>query len=569
VLASYDENAAGRGVVPLARNRRDPSSSDREVLLSRMVDRSLRPVLASGRVSCSVKAFKEGDLYDPAALAVSAASLACKVAGLPLERLVAATRVCSFEEGAPLRPMASFKEQRSASLNIVVAGPSSHEITMLEGEAAEVAPSDLIEAVKFGAECNEVLLAKQREFLENLGFDWEGVPCELAADDEGVEELHSRIHDTLQGRVEAFARSDIQSKKVRGVFMEKLVQDVRKELSLDTSNDIHEVIAEEFARVASELDMRPGGRKRRYLRRIFASVNVLPSPHGSALFTRGDSQVLGMVSLGPKSKALKHEPVLEGPFLDNFFVSYNFPPYCMNAVGPAWGALNRRNIGHAQIAQRAIRRLIPKDFDFVLHANAEVLQSEGSTSMATVCAIMLALMDAGVPIPRPVAGISFGAYLSKDKTKFTLLTDILGMEDFYGVMDFKICGSRRGLTSFQLDIKVPALEVKYIAEAIQAAPAVLESVIDKMTASARLEASRSIKKNNFPILEEMEIDVVRLRPSLLRNSDRLLEELEDATKTVLEFNERGDGKLSIFSSKRIPENVEKMNAVLRKIVDRN
>src|SRR5574344_700009 len=467
----YKEKFAANGRFPGGFTRREGRASDYEILVSRLVDRALRPLFPD---DYHAETFVNVTLYSadgqdmPDALAGLAASAAIAVSDIPFNGPISEVRVARIDGKFVINP--TFEQLEKADLDIIVAATIDN-IMMVEGEMKEVSETDLLNAIKVAHESIKVHCQVQMELMESTSKTQKIVYCHEVND----EDLRKDLHDKTFAKTYELAKSCNTDKHLReanftAVKDEYKAQFTEEELTEKASlidRDYHDIEREAMRRAVLDEGLRLDGRKTTEIRPIWSEVDYLPGPHGSAVFTRGETQSLSTVTLGTKQdEKMIDEALIKGN--EHFLLHYNFPPFSTGEAKAQRG-IGRREMGHGNLACRALKNMIPENYPYVVRVVSDILESNGSSSMATVCAGCLALMDAGVPIKKPVSGIAMGLITDQGNKKFAVLSDILGDEDHLGDMDFKVTGTRDGITATQMDIKVDGLPYKVLEQALEQA----------------------------------------------------------------------------------------------------
>jgi polyribonucleotide nucleotidyltransferase len=494
LTVEYREKSYAAGKIPGGFIKREGRPSDAEILSARIIDRSIRPLFPEGfKNEVQVFAYvisgdQENDADIPALLATSFALTSSRV---PWAGPIAGTRIGRIQGNWVLNP--TFQQLGYSDIELVVAG-SRDSIVMVEGGALEVSEEDVVNALKVAQSGIGELVGIQNDLLKKRGRV-EKMSWEKARLPEGLE---ARVKELAEGRIsEALNQKD---KHTRVEAVERVKKEVAEQLLVDfpdAAKELHTLLGDvEYHSLRGQVlstGHRVDGRRANEVRAITVEVGVLPRSHGSALFTRGQTQALASVTLGTANDVQRLDTIDEaGEATKSFMLHYNFPPFSTGEVRPVRGT-SRREIGHGHLAERALQGVLPafEDFPYTIRVVSEVLESNGSSSMASVCGGSLALFDAGVPIQSPVAGVALG--LIKEGEKYSILTDILGTEDHLGDMDFKVAGTRQGITSIQMDIKIEGLDLRIMAEALaQAREGRLHILgeMDRALASPRPELSR-------------------------------------------------------------------------------
>ncbi|XP_075932081.1 polyribonucleotide nucleotidyltransferase 1, mitochondrial isoform X1 [Anarhichas minor] len=519
LVVDYRQKAAAAGRIPTNYLRREMGTTDNEILTSRLIDRAIRPLFPHGyfydtQVLCNLLAVD--GVNDPDVLALNAASAALSLSDIPWHGPIGAVRMGMVDGELLINP--TRKEMTSSTLNLIVAGAPSSQVVMIEASAENVLQQDFCHAVKVGVKhTQQIILAIQQ-----------------LAREQKVTKRTFKVFSAPTDMVEHVRQSS--SKKIYAVFTDYTHDKISRDeainkVRLETEEDLKErfpqadpyEVIESFNTVSKEVFRnlvlneykRCDGRELTALRNISCDVDLFKPLHGSALFQRGQTQVLSSVTFDSLESSVKADIIttaLSGIKSKNFMLHYEFPPYATNETGKM-GGINRRELGHGALAEKALRPVIPKDFPFTIRVTAEVLESNGSSSMASACAGSLALMDAGVPISSAVAGVAVGLISKANPEKpaemqdYRLLTDILGIEDYLGDMDFKLAGTNKGITALQADVKIPGLPLKVVMEAIQQATVAKREILgimNKCTAKPR-----ATRKENGPVVENVRVPVSR------------------------------------------------------------
>ena len=463
----YKEKYASFGRFPGGFTRREGKASDYEILTCRLVDRALRPLFPDdyhAEVFVNVLLFSTDGVDMPDALAGLAASAALAVSDIPFNGPISEVRVARVDGEFVINP--TFEQLKNADIELMV-GATLDNIMMVEGEMQEVQESEMLEAIKFAHEAIKVQCQAQLELSEAVGKRVKRTYCH----EENDEELRKDVHEFCYAKAYAVATSGTD-KHARAEAFEAIVEEYKTkytEEELETKAPLiaryyHDVEKEAMRRAILDEGKRLDGRKTTEIRPIWIETDYLPGPHGSAVFTRGETQSLTTVTLGTKSDEKLVDDVLNYG-KERFLLHYNFPPFSTGEARPQRG-VGRREIGHGNLAHRALKRMLPADYPYVIRVVSDILESNGSSSMATVCAGTLALRDAGVPIAKPVSGIAMGLISENKGTNYAILSDILGDEDHLGDMDFKVTGTADGITATQMDIKVDGLSYEILERAL-------------------------------------------------------------------------------------------------------
>lgn len=491
LTCEYTEKAYSVGRFPGGYFKREAKPAEHEVLLSRILDRPIRPMFPEGyfsEVQLLVQVLSADKQVSVQGHAINAASAALSVSSIPFAGPIAGARIGRIAGEFVLNP--TNEEITRSDLDLVVAG-TKDAIVMIEGEASEISKEDMMAALRFAQEQLKVAVAMQEELAKKNGTVKKEVV--LKAPDK---DLHKKIREFAFDRLTAANKNSDKAKRnddIKAINKETVEHFKALLAPEDKSKDIKHYLHELEYEVVRELVLGEGirfdGRKTNEIRQISCEIDVLPGPHGSAVFTRGQTQSLGVVTLGTTSDNQRYE-TLEGSKEKNFMLHYNFPAFSVGEVRRNSGP-GRREIGHGNLAERAIKKVLPTqvDFPYVIRIVSEILESNGSSSMASVCSGTLALMAGGVPISGAVSGIAMGLF-SDEKGRFAVLSDIAGIEDHFGDMDFKLAGTKKGITAFQMDLKVNGLGLEVLQKAIEQAEVGRDHILGEMN-----KAISSVKGN--------------------------------------------------------------------------
>lgn len=483
----YKEKFASAGRFPGGFLKRESRPGDYEILISRLVDRALRPLFPEdfhAETFVTVFLISADDDTIPDALAGLAASSALAVSDIPFNGPISEVRVARIDGKFVINP--PFSQLKNADIDIMV-GATIDNILMVEGEMNEVSEEDMLEAIRYAHEAIKKQCAVQLELMKEVGSE---VKREYSHE-QNDEELRKLLFDKSYGRIYDIAASGLP-KQERHNAVDLLKEEMLTELVPENDTEYeakilmfnryyHEVEKKALRNLILEKGIRVDGRRNDEIRPISCEIDYLPATHGSALFTRGETQSLTTVTLGTKmDQKIIDEVLIQGT--DKFVLHYNFPPFSTGDAKPMRG-ISRREVGHGNLAHRALKKVMPPDNEnpYAVRVVSDILESNGSSSMATVCAGTLALMDCGIKIRKPVSGIAMGLITDEGLKKYAILSDILGDEDHLGDMDFKVAGTRDGITATQMDIKVEGLNYKILAEALEQARKGRLHILDKMT----------------------------------------------------------------------------------------
>ena len=560
----YREKFASAGRFPGGFLKREGRPSDSEILTSRLIDRVLRPLFPDdyhADVFVNVILFSSNGEDMPDALAGLAASAALAVSDIPFNGPISEVRVARIDGKLVVNP--TFKELEKADMDIMV-GATIDNIMMVEGEMNEVSEAELLDAIKFAHEEIKKQCQVQIELTEAVGKTVKRTYCH----EENDEELRKQVWDACYKPAYEVAASQNPNKHERmdafetvlNNFLETIPEEEREAKSALVSRYYHDVEKEAMRRSILDEGKRLDGRKTTEIRPIWSEVDFIPGPHGAALFTRGETQSLTTVTLGTKldqkmvDDALVHDT-------DRFLLHYNFPPFSTGEARPQRGT-GRREIGHGNLANRALKKMIPADYPYVIRVVSDILESNGSSSMATVCAGTLALMDAGVKIKKPVSGIAMGLISENKGQKYAILSDILGDEDHLGDMDFKVCGTPDGITATQMDIKVDGLSYEILEEALAQAKAGRAHIMGKMMET--MSEPRADMKPHAPRIEVIEIPKDFIG-AVIGPSGKIIQGIQEetgATITIEEVNNKGRVEVSATNKASIDAAMNKIKGIV-------
>ncbi|WP_293965436.1 polyribonucleotide nucleotidyltransferase [uncultured Porphyromonas sp.] len=500
----YKEKFSAIGRFPGGFTRREGRASDYEILTCRLVDRALRPLFPDdyhAEVYVNIILFSSDGVDMPDALAGLAASAALAVSDIPFGGPISEVRVARIDGEFVINP--TFEQLERADIDLMVAATLDN-IMMVEGEMEEVQEEEMLEAIKVAHEAIKVQCQAQLELSEAVG---KMTKREYPAEEQD-EELRERMQRELYDKIYKVATAGTD-KHARGDAFEAIVEEFKAQFTEEELEEkgmiidryYHDMEKAAMRRMILDEGKRLDGRRTDEIRPIWIETDCLPGPHGSAIFTRGETQSLSTVTLGTKSDEKLVDDVLNYG-KERFLLHYNFPPFSTGEAKASRG-ISRREIGHGNLAHRALKRMIPKDYPYVIRVMSDILESNGSSSMATVCAGTLALRDAGVQMKKPVSGIAMGLISENKGTNYAILSDILGDEDHLGDMDFKVTGTRDGITATQMDIKVDGLSYEILAKALAQAKAGRLHILDKIE-EAQPEA-RPDMKPHAPRIETLRI----------------------------------------------------------------
>jgi len=561
----YKEKYASSGRIPGGFLKREARPSDYEILVSRLVDRALRPLFPDdfhAETFVTINLISADMDIIPDALAGLAASAALTVSDIPFNGPISEVRVARIDNKFVINPAAS--QMENADLDLIV-GATYDNILMVEGEMKEVSEADMLEAIKVAHEAIKIHCKAQMEFAEELDKNTKREYDREIKD----EDLKKKIWDETYEKCYNAAKSSTANKHARENAFEAIVTEFLAQYSEeDEINEalvkkyFHDVVKEAARRLVLDDEIRLDGRKTDEIRPIECEIDPLPATHGSALFTRGETQSLTTVTLGTKLDEKIIDDVLNQG-TEKFTLHYNFPPFSTGEAKPVRG-VSRREIGHGNLAHRALKNMMPPDEEnpYAVRVVSDILESNGSSSMATVCAGTLALMDAGIKIRKPVSGIAMGLITDPKTNKYAILSDILGDEDHLGDMDFKVAGTRDGITATQMDIKVEGLSYEILTKALEQARIGRMHILDIMLKT--ISEPRPELKPHAPRIEMFSIPKDMIG-ALIGPGGKVIQEIQrvtGATIVVEEINGRGD--VNVFG-----ENKEVISAAvdwIKKIV---
>ena len=570
----YREQYAAAGRFPGGFTKREGKASDNEILTSRLVDRVLRPLFPAdyhAEVFVNVMLFSADGVDQPDALAGFAASAALACSDIPFECPISEVRVARINGEYVIDP--TVEQMKDADMDIMV-GASAENIMMVEGEMDEVSEQDLLGALKAAMDAIKPMCELQVELSKELGKDVKREYCHEVNDDELRErvrkECYQKAYDVVgqalekQERAEAFEQIVADFKeKFFAEFEEKEGAEeeiTREDYEAMIDKYYHDVERDAMRRCILDEGKRLDGRKTDEIRPIWCEVSPLPMPHGSSIFTRGETQSLSTCTLGTKLDEKLVDDVLEKSYM-RFLLHYNFPPFCTGEAKAQRG-VGRREIGHGHLAWRALKGQIPADFPYTVRLVSQILESNGSSSMATVCAGTLALMDAGVPMKKPVSGIAMGLIKNPGEDKYAVLSDILGDEDHLGDMDFKTTGTRDGLTATQMDIKCDGLSFEILEKALMQAKAGREHILGKILET--MSEPRADFKPQVPRIEQFDIPKEFIG-AVIGPGGKIIQQMQEdtgATITIDEVEGKGIVQVSAPNKESIQAAIAKIKAIV-------
>ena len=535
LTVDYREKFAASGRYPGGFFKREARPSDGEILTMRLVDRVLRPLFPKdyhSETQVMIQLMSHDKDVMPDAMAGLAASAAIQLSDFPFECAISEVRVGKVDGQLIINPT---REQLENSVIDMIVGASEESVMMVEGEMSEISEAEMVEAIKFAHEAIKEQCAAQHRLADAFGRK-EVREYETAEVDE---DLEKKIHDLAYDKVYDIAKAG-SSKHERGEAFSELKESIMESFSEEEQEEMGHLVKKYYSKAEKEAvrnltlneAKRLDGRGTKDIRPIWCEIDYLPSTHGSAIFTRGETQALATVTLGTSREAnIVDMPSYEGE--ETFYLHYNFPPFCTGEARPIRGT-SRREIGHGNLAQRALKRMIPEDWPYTVRVVSEVLESNGSSSMATVCSGTMALMDAGVSIKKPVSGIAMGLIGDTESGKYAILSDILGDEDHLGDMDFKVTGTADGITACQMDIKIKGLSYEILTEALEQAREGRLHILEKLT--------DTIAQPNEDVKPHAPKMVTTIIPNdyigaLIGPGGKVIQELQKETGTTIVINE--------------------------------
>ena len=562
----YREKYAAAGRFPGGFTKREGKANDDEILTCRLVDRALRPLFpsnyhAEGYVNVNLYSADGVDMPD--ALAGFAASAALSVSDIPFEGPISEVRVIRLNGEYIVDP--TFDQMKDADMDIMV-GATEENIMMVEGEMKEVSEQDLLQALKVAHEAIKPMCRLQKELAKELGKDVKREYCHEVNDEELREQVNKECYqpayDVTKQALEKHARAEA-FEKIREDFKIRYAEahPDMEAAELEEKNALvdryyHDVERDAMRRCILDEGIRLDGRGTTDIRPIWCEVSPLPGPHGSSIFTRGETQSLSTVTLGTKLDEKLVDDVLDRSYM-RFLLHYNFPPFSTGEAKAQRG-VGRREIGHGHLAWRALKGQIPADYPYTVRVVSDILESNGSSSMATVCAGTLALMDAGVPIKKPVSGIAMGLIKNPGEEKYAILSDILGDEDHLGDMDFKTTGTKDGLTATQMDIKCDGLSYEILEKALMQAKQAREHILGKILEC--MPEPRPELKPHVPRIEQIIIPKEFIG-AVIGPGGKIIQGMQEDTGATITIDEEdGVGKVQVSGP-----NAESIQAALSKI----
>ena len=566
----YREQYAAAGRFPGGFTKREGKASDNEILTCRLVDRALRPLFPAdfhAEVYVNIILFSADGVDQPDALAGFAASCALACSDIPFECPISEVRVARINGEYVIDP--TFEQMKEADMDLMV-GASAENIMMVEGEMKEVSEQDLLGALKAAQEAIRPMCELQTELMKELGTDVKREYCHEVNDEDLRkqinEELYPKAYEVVKQALDKQARQDAFD-QILADFQETytaahadLTEEEQEEKAALMDKYYHDVMRDAMRRCILDEGIRLDGRKTNEIRPIWCEVSPLPMPHGSSIFTRGETQSLTTCTLGTKLDEKMVDDVLDKSYM-RFLLHYNFPPFCTGEAKAQRG-VGRREIGHGHLAWRALKGQIPADYPYTVRLVSQILESNGSSSMATVCAGTLALMDAGVPMKKPVSGIAMGLIKNPGEDKYAVLSDILGDEDHLGDMDFKTTGTKDGLTATQMDIKCDGLSFDILEKALMQAKEGREYILGKLTDT--IAEPRAELKPQVPRIEAFDIPKEFIG-AVIGPGGKIIQQIQEESGATVTIDETdGVGKVQVSAPNK--DSIDKAIGKIRAIV---
>ena len=558
----YKEKFSSAGRFPGGFLKREGRASDYEILTSRLVDRVLRPLFPENYHAdtfVNITMYSSDGVDMPDALAGLAASAALAVSDIPFNGPISEVRVARVNGEFVIDP--TFEQLENADMELMV-GATYDNIMMVEGEMNEVSEADLLAALKAAHDAIKIQCKAQMELAEEVGSTVKREYCHETNDEELRKDVHEKCYDKAYaiaktGSADKHWRAD-SFEAICNEYIESLPEEERDEKAPLVKRYYHDVEKEAMRRCVLDEGIRLDGRKTTEIRPIWCETDYLQAPHGSAIFTRGETQALATVTLGTKLDEKILDDVLNTG-RERFLLHYNFPPFSTGEARPTRG-VGRREVGHGNLAHRALKRMFPDDFPYVCRIVSDILESNGSSSMATVCAGTLSLLDAGVKMKRPVAGIAMG--LISDGEKYAILSDILGDEDHLGDMDFKVTGTRDGITATQMDIKCDGLSYEILERALNQARDGRLHILDIIEAT--IPEPRADYKPNVPRIVTMTIPK-DLIGAVIGPGGKVIQGIQEAsgaTVSIDEIDDAGFIEVAATNKEAMDKAIEMINAIV-------
>lgn len=560
LTVNYVEKYYAAGKIPGGYIKREGKSSESSILVSRLIDRSIRPIISANfyneiNINCTVLSYDPKNTPDTLALIGSSAAIA--ISGVPIDHLFAAVKIGIIGENFVINP--SETELKNSKLDLMVAGTKS-SFLMVESESKELSEEKMLDAMEYGHDYIKLIVNEIEEFkktcLKKSTQSYQTIDAELSLIEQSVKSiLKSKLIETFKPSKKldrALLTNEIDKSVADSMLASQQVDP--KKLATAIKN-ISKKITREYI---IETKNRADGRSAEQVREIEAELEILPQVHGSSLFTRGETQALAVVTLGSGSK---DKQIIDGlsskAVEESFMLHYNFPPYSVGEVGQT-RAPGRREIGHGRLAWKAINPVLPsaESFNYAIRIVSEIMESDGSSSMATVCAASLALMDAGVPIKLPVSGIAMG--LIKEGEKYVILSDIMGEEDHIGDMDFKVAGTKQGITALQMDIKISGIDIKILKDALSQANKGRMHILNKM--NKVIELPKAQFNCNVPRVESINVPQRKIK-DIIGPRGSVIKEICTSSGATIDVDDSGLVKVSSNNSDAMKKAIEMIQEI--------
>jgi polyribonucleotide nucleotidyltransferase len=561
----YKENFSAIGRFPGGFLRREGRPGDAQILVARLVDRALRPLFPKdyhAETFVTINLISADKDVMPDALAGLAASAALTISDVPFEGPISEVRVSRVDGKLIINPTQD--ENQRADIEILV-GATEKDIMMVEGEMGEVSEKEMLEAIKFAHEAIKKQCRAQIELAEEIG----NVVKRDYPKREFKEELFNKLNDFAYNRIYEIAKSGLGKQErseafeaIKEEFIATIPEEELEELEFDIKVFYHDIERNAVRNLLLDERRRLDGRKPDEIRPIWCEVDYLPATHGSSIFTRGETQSLTTVTLGTKlDEKIIDEVMAQGR--DRFLLHYNFPPFSTGDARPERG-VSRREVGHGNLAHRALKRMLPseEDIPYTIRVVSTILESNGSSSMATVCAGTLALLDSGVKIQRPVSGIAMGLVMD-EKGRYEVLSDILGDEDHLGDMDFKVTGTENGITACQMDIKIDGLSYEVLEKALHQANKGRAHILSKMLET--ISEPRADYKPHVPRIEKIFVPKDMIG-AIIGPGGKIIQEIQSVTGTIIVIEEKDEQGVVLISAEN-KDSIEEAKQKIRGIVE--
>lgn len=560
----YQERAYSHGKIPGGFIKREGRPSEREILTARMIDRALRPLFPDGfyneiQIIVTLKSLNPG--ISPEVLAIIGAAAAVAISGVPVTTIVGAAKVGYQDSCYTMNH--DYSEIKNSKLDLIVAGTNS-SIVMVESEAQELSEDVMLGAVMYGHKQIKEVVKFIEEFANSAkksSWSWQKFPENMVISQKIQHGFLSKIISAYQIKDKIARQQELKilRKQINDLFVTKdeLINDPN--LKMAVARIIEQLESDLVRKNILNNGIRIDGRDLKTIRPISIQTGLLPRTHGSALFTRGETQAIAVVTLGTNKDAQTVEG-LDGEQKETFMLHYNFPPFCVGEIGQV-GSPKRREIGHGKLAMRGIKAVIPsmEEFSYVIRVVSEITESNGSSSMATVCASSLALMDAGVPIKAPVAGIAMG--LIKEQEQFAVISDILGDEDHLGDMDFKVVGTSKGITALQMDIKIDGITEEIMSIALEQARDGRMHILKEMEKA--ISVPRTEVSKHAPRIIKMNINPEKIKDVIGKGGATIRSLIDDPNSTNIDIQENGTVQITVLdyqTGEKIKERIESLTS---------